>query len=267
MRDFAGKVVVITGAGGGLGRALSRRFMKARAHVVGLDLTVKNIEPGALALSCDVTDEASCRAALEKVREALGGVDVLVNNAGISHRSLFGETGSAVLRKVMDVNFWGSVNCTREALESLTERRGLIIVLSSVAGFSPLVARTGYSASKHALHGFFESLRCELSAFGVQVLMVCPSFLDTGMDARVLGAGGAPVGTKKPVTGRLLGPDEAADGIFEAARRGRRLLLPGMTAKLAWWVHRLVPALFEKIMTSRLAAELRPARTPAEAAR
>lgn len=259
MRDFAGKTVVITGAAGGLGRALCRRFIAAGAKVAGMDLSVSNIEPGVLALSCDITDESSCRAAFDKIRDSLGGIDVLVNNAGISHRSLFSQTDAKVLRKVMDVNFWGSVYCTQAAVESLVERKGLIIVLSSVAGFSPLVARTGYSASKHALHGFFESLRCELLAFGVDVLMVCPSFLDTGMDARVLGARGGVVGTKKPVTGRLLGPDEAAENIFQAARRSRRLLLPGMTAKLAWWISRLAPALYEKIMTTRLAAELLPA--------
>lgn len=256
MRDFARAGVVITGAAGGLGRALCRRFLQAGACVAGLDLDAAALEPGVLALSCDVTDEASCRAALDKVRGAFGGVDVLINNAGISHRSLFSATDPLVLRKVMDVNFWGSVNCTRAALESLALRRGLIITLSSVAGFSPLVARTGYAASKHALHGFFESLRCELSGKGVDVLMVCPSFLDTGMDARVLGAHGAPVSTKKPVTGRLLGPDEAAEEVFAAACGGRRLLLPGMTAKLAWWLSRLAPALYERAMTDRLSAEL-----------
>lgn len=266
MRDFSGKTVVVTGAAGGLGRALCRRFLAAGARVAGLDLTAGGFEPGALALSCDVTDEASCRAALDTVRESFGGIDVLINNAGISHRSLFSQTDSRVLRKVMEVNFWGSVHCTRAALESLLERRGLIVTLSSVAGFSPLVARTGYAASKHALHGFFESLRCELAGRGVDVLMVCPSFLDTGMDARVLGAGGAPVGTKKPVAGRLLGADEAAREIFDAARAGRRLLLPGPTAKLAWWLSRLWPALYEKVMTGRLAAELQPDPRPKETA-
>lgn len=252
MRDFRGRTVVVTGAAGGLGSALCRRFKAAGARVVGLDLDASRVKDAALALSCDVTDPASCRAAFA----AAGGADVLINNAGISHRSLFRDTEPAVLRKVMEVNFWGSVHCTEAALETLVARRGLIVTLSSVAGFGPLVARTAYSASKHALHGFFESLRCELDGTGVSVLMVCPSFLDTGMDARVLGGGGAPVGTTKPVVGRLLGPDEAAEEIFRAARDGKRLLLPGATAKLAWWVRRLAPAFYERMMLRSLSAEL-----------
>ncbi len=131
----------------------------------------------ALALNCDVTDAASCADAIRSAVERFGGVDVLVNNAGITHRSAFATTDPAVLRRVMEVNFFGAMNLTHHALPHLLRSRGAIVAISSVAGFAPLIARTGYAASKHALHGFFESLRSEVRSQGVDVTLVCPSFI------------------------------------------------------------------------------------------
>lgn len=183
-RDFAGKVVLITGAAGGLGRALARSFAADGARIAVLDRDASGAEAlaaelrsqarHALSLACDVTDAAACERAAAVVIEAWGAIDVLINNAGITHRSAYRRTDPAVTRRVMEVNFFGAVNCTRAALAALTESRGLIIVVSSVAGFAPLIARTGYAAAKHALHGFFDSLRTELAEDGVGVLLVCP---------------------------------------------------------------------------------------------
>ncbi|MBW2234594.1 MAG: SDR family NAD(P)-dependent oxidoreductase, partial [Deltaproteobacteria bacterium] len=157
MRD---RSVVVTGAAGGIGAVLARRFAEEGARVALLDrdeagarARAAELEAAgahALALGCDVTAEEDCRAALAAVTERFGGVDVLVNNAGITHLGLFRDTDVEVLRRVMEVNFFGAVNCTKMALPSLLERRGRIVVLSSVAGFAPLASRTGYSASKHA---------------------------------------------------------------------------------------------------------------------
>jgi short-subunit dehydrogenase len=181
----------------------------------------------------------------------------------MSHRSGFSDTDPAVIRRVMDVNFYGAVHCTKAALPHLLERRGLVIVISSVAGYTPLIARTGYAASKHALHGFFESLRTELGPQGVHVMMVCPSFIATQIDRNALGGDGRPVRHAQVTVGRPLTADAAAQQIVTGAARQRRLLLVGRTAWLAWWVSRLAPSLYEKLMARRLRGELESGTTTA----
>ena len=265
-RDFAGKVVVITGAAGGLGRALARSFAAAGAHIAALDRDAPGAEAlaaelrhegrQALGFACDVSDAAACEGALGAVLASFGRIDVLINNAGISHRSAYRRTQPAVIRRVMEVNFFGAVHCTRAALDALCQARGLIIVISSVAGFAPLLARTGYAAAKHALHGFFESLRTELVDDGVGVLMVCPSFIATGIDRNALGGDGAPARHAQETVGERARPEDIAAQILAAARSGRRLLLPGRTARLAWWLSRLVPRYYARAMARRLRGEM-----------
>jgi short-subunit dehydrogenase len=174
----------------------------------------------------------------------------------MSHRSAFAATGLDVIGRVMDVNFFGAVNCTKAALPHLVAARGQVVAISSVAGFAPLVARTGYAASKHALHGFFDSLRSELEPQGVDVMIVCPSFIATHIDVNALGGDGAPVRHAQVTVGRPLVPDDVARTIFEGAAGRRRLLLVGRTARQAWWLSRLAPRFYERMMSSRLRAEL-----------
>jgi NAD(P)-dependent dehydrogenase (short-subunit alcohol dehydrogenase family) len=265
-REFSGKVVVITGAAGGLGRALARSFAAAGARIAALDrdaagagalvAELRSQGQQALALECDVTGAAACGRAMAAVVAAWGRIDVLINNAGITHRSAYRRTDPAVTRRVMEVNFFGSVHCTRAALDALLESRGLIIVVSSVAGFAPLIARTGYAAAKHALHGFFESLRTELTDDGVGVLMVCPSFIDTGIDRNALGGDGLPARRAQQIVGGRAQADEVAADILHAARRGKHLLLPGRMAKLSWWVSRFAPSYYARAMARRLRAEM-----------
>lgn len=271
-RDFQGKVVVITGAAGGLGRALVHAFTQAGARVAALDRDAQALDSLAHGLAatpgvasaptmtavCDVTRLDDCQAALHQVCERLGGVDLLINNAGIAHRSAFADTQVEVLRRVMDVNFFGAVHCTHAALPSLRQRRGMLVAISSVAGFSPLIGRTGYAASKHALHGFFDSLRTELQDEGVDVLIVCPSFIDTGIDRAALGANGQPAAQARQTTGVTTQPSEVAAAILQAARQRRQLLRFGFTAQAAWWLSRLWPTRYAAVMKKRLKAEIFP---------
>ena len=275
MRCFAGRSVVITGAAGGLGAALVQSFLKEGAQVLALDrdaLALQALQqahptadaegaPRLLTRVCDVTDAAACAAAMVFATQRLGGLDVLVNNAGIAHRSAFAQTRLEVLRRVMDVNFFGAVHCTHAALESLRSRRGLIITISSVAGFAPLIGRTGYAASKHALHGFFDSLRTELEDDGVGVLLVCPSFIATGIDQAALGGDGAPAAQGRKTTGGQTQPAEVAQAILAAAHHNQRQLLIGSTAHAAWWLSRLWPSRYARIMKRRLQAEIFPSNT------
>ncbi len=265
-REFAGKVVVITGAAGGLGRALAGAFAGAGAYIAALDRDAAGVEAlaallraeerQALGIACDVTDAAACARAMGEVMRSWGRIDVLINNAGISHRSAYRRTDAAVIRQVMEVNFFGSVHCTRAALDALLAARGLVIVVSSVAGFAPLIARTGYAAAKHALHGFFDSLRTELAADGVGVLLVCPSFIATGIDRNALGGDGAPAHHAQQIVGVRAQAEDVAAEILHAAQDGKHLLLPGRMAKLAWWVSRLAPRYYARAMARRLRAEM-----------
>ena len=264
-RDYRGKTVVITGAAGGLGSALCRRFGQAGAKVVALDLDgarakalatrlrAQGIE--ALGLACDVSDEAACRAAIVHVIDDHGGVDVLVNNAGISARCLLRDADPSVVRRVMAVNFFGAVHATQAALESLIGRRGQIVVISSIAGFSPLVGRTAYAASKHALHGFFDSLRSELHADEVDVMLACPAFIATGIERAALGGDGRTATAPRQTTGAQAQPDAVAAHIVDAASRRRRLCLPATTSRLAWWISRVAPDTYEHLMLRRIGAE------------
>lgn len=262
---WAGKVVLITGAAGGIGSALARRWAGEGAGLVLLDvdagamarLAAELAESGTarspLAIPCDVTDEAACRAAVEAAVDRFGALDVVVANAGRTHLSAAAETGTSVLRRVMDLNFFGAVHVVRAALPVLRERRGRIVVMSSVAGFAPLVGRAGYAASKHALHGWFGSLRAELAHEGVSVTLVCPAFVRTRIGEAALGGDGGPAKEVRTETGRPLEADIVARSVVEGARRRRRLVVPGRTARMSWWLQRLAPGLYERIMTRRLA--------------
>lgn len=250
------KVVVITGGAGGIGKALAQSFEKRGALVGILDRDQQGAEAVAESLpknraegyACDVTDPEICQAVMQAILQKWGGVDILVNNAGIAHRSLLTETEISVVQKVMAVNFFGAVYCTKAALSSLIERQGSIVAISSVAGFAPLIGRTGYCASKHALHGFFDTLRAELKEAGVHVLMVCPSFVDTAIHHTALAGDGSRLARTKAVVGRVSGPEEVAQAIVHAVIHKKRLLLPSGVSWFSWWLSRIAPRLYDHIM-------------------
>ena len=263
-RDFAGKTVVVSGAAGGLGRALCQRFALAGARIVALDRDAAALEAldlpasaSALRLPCDVSREADCLAAMAQAREVFGGIDLLINNAGITHRSAFAQTQPAVIRRVMEVNYFGALYCTHAALEDLIARRGMVIAISSVAGFAPLIARSGYAASKHALHGFFDSLRAEVETLGVSVMLVCPSFIETGIENNALAGDGNPARHAQQIVGARSTPEAIAEKILRAAQKDHRLLLPDRISRLSWVVSRLAPRSYARIMARRLAGEMR----------
>ncbi len=250
-------VVVITGGAGDIGRALARAWVERGAHVALLDVDGSRLAAArddvgphdrVLAVECDVTDHAACEAAVARVIDRWGGIDVLVNNAGLSHRSLFADTDLAVLRRVVEVNLFGAIHCTRAALEHVRRRRGTLVAISSVAGYAPLVGRTGYAASKHALHGFFDSLRTEIERDGVGVLIVCPAFVDTGFAGRALDGGGGVLSGPRALAGRALTPDRVAQAVVDAVRRRRRRRLISPVAHASLWLSRLVPSLYDRAM-------------------
>jgi UDP-glucose 4-epimerase len=255
-------VVVITGAAGGIGKSLARRWAISGATIALLDYEAEPlalaeaqlIAMGAevLAVNVDVTDIEACQQAMAAVIQRFGTIDILVNNAGAVHRSAFADTDISVYRTVMEVNFFGSLNCAKAALPHLLKSRGLIVVTSSIAGIAPLYGRTGYAASKHALHGLFESARCELAEDGVRVLMVCPSFTRSAFEQRAMGADGHAAGTKRSMTGGIAEPEDVADAIVKAADSGKNLLVLSAQGKLSYYLSRLAPTLYARAMVRRL---------------
>jgi len=271
-REIVEQVVVLTGAAGGLGRALSRELARRGAHLVLLDLPGEALDELAadlgrsgsecLARGFDITDEAACEQAIGAAIERFGGVDVLINNAGISQRSAFVDTEATVFRKVMDVNLFGALYCTRAALPSLLQRGGRIVAISSVAGIAPLYGRTGYAAAKHAMVGLFSSLRTELAGQGVGVTIVCPSFIDTGIEAAALDRDGNPTTHPRSTVGKVATAEEVAATIADAVASGRDWLFPSAMGRAARVLSALAPGLYERIMTRSLRHELqRPSRS------
>lgn len=254
--------VIVTGAASGIGAALARRLARAGARVALLDRDAEGAERAAdalrdegheaHALACDVTDPTACREAVSAARATLGRLDVVVANAGITHVGRVADTDLDVLRRVVDVNFFGAVHVAKAALPALLERRGQIVVTGSVAGQAPLATRAGYAASKHALHGFFRSLRAEHTADGLGVLIVDPSFVDTAIGDRALGPDGRPAGARTGVDSRPLSADEVADAILRALLRRRHHLFVPWRAGLYVWLARLAPAWFERRMARRM---------------
>jgi NAD(P)-dependent dehydrogenase (short-subunit alcohol dehydrogenase family) len=262
---IVGKNILLTGAIGGMGRAFCNELGKAGARLGLIDideaglaefsqmLTANNIEH--VSATADISNPHACKAAVESLANSLGGVDILMNNAGITHRSLFANTNIEVLRKVMEVNFWGSVYCTKYALPYLLQTKGMIVVTSSITGFTPLYGRTGYSASKYALHGFFESLRSEVSLQGIKVLMICPGFTDTGIASRALDGDGSITRRKWSTTGKIASPEEVAYAVRKAIESEKRLLVLSTVGKAAYWIGRLFPKFYEKRMRASVIHE------------
>jgi len=265
-RNFRGRTVVITGGAGGIGRALARAFGAAESKIAIVDLpssplveTREELDAlgiEAIVLPCDITDPGQVASTMRTVREAFGSIDVLINNAGIVHRSAFTETRPEVFRRVMEVNLFGAIHCTQACIDDLLESRGLIIAVSSIAGLAPLYGRSGYAASKHAMHGLFESLGAELANRGVGVLMVCPSFVETGLEASTLGGDGKRVSRPRSKVGKLGNAGDVAAEVVKAAEAGRRRLVLTPVGKTSAVLSRLAPGLYERLMIRSLRSEL-----------
>ena len=244
------RIAVVTGAAGGIGHAVCRRYLGSGYRVVGLDIDgagLAALGDAVEQMTVDLTDAETA----DRVVSELGDIDVLIHCAGITSLGPFAETPPAAFDRVLAVNLRSAVTTTRAALPGLSAVGGRIGVLSSVSGFSPLLYRTAYAASKHALHGFFESLRAELVDDGVTVTMICPSFVETGIEERAAHRGSGISGTWT-TTGKVISPDHLADLVYRSMDRRARLVLPSSTARLAYVLSRLSPALYERMMRRRI---------------
>lgn len=258
MTAFAGKTVVVTGASSGIGRSLCLQLAPQRSRLVlaGRDgarleeVALKSRELGAetLVVKADVASNGDCRHLIEKAVERFGALDVLVNNAGIGMIARFDELGDlSVYERLMRVNYLGCVYLTHAAMPHLKKSRGLIVAVASVAGFTGVPMRTGYVASKHALIGFFDSLRIELLGTGVDVCIVCPDFVVSEIRRRAIGPDGRALGKSPIQESRIMSTEECARRIAGAMARRRRMLVMSLRGRLGRFVKLFAPGLIDKL--------------------
>ena len=259
------KVVLITGGTSGIGKALAFAFGREGAMIAfsgrkqaGLNETSTELNAAGidnLAIQADVSIEADCERMVQETVNKYGRLDILINNAGISMRALFEDLDLSVLRQVMDINFWGTVYSTKYALPFIKQAKGSIIGISSIAGYRGLPARTGYSASKFAMHGFLETLRTELLHSGVHVLLACPGFTASNIRNTALAANGQQQGETPRAEEKMMSAEEVAERILKATKKRKRDLVMTTQGKMAVWINKLFPSLADKLVYNVMAKE------------
>jgi dehydrogenase/reductase SDR family member 7B len=259
------KVVIITGGTSGIGKALAFEFGSkgSKLLITGrnqselsntvAELRLKGIE--AIGFQADVSKEEDNKRMAEHAITKYGTIDVLINNAGISMRALFEEVDLEVVKKVMDINFFGVLYATKYCLPQIKKNRGSIVGVSSIAGFRGLPGRTGYSASKFALNGFLEVLRTELLKTGVHVLTACPGFTASNIRKRSLTKDGSSQGESPRNEQEMMTAEECARHIYQATVQRKRTLVLTAQGKLAVFLNKWLPSVADKMVYNVMARE------------
>ena len=254
MRD---KVVVITGASKGIGAELARQLAAKRAKLVLAARDLPELEKvaeqcrqagaGAITVRADVTVDPDCAAIMTGAALAYGGIDVLVNNAGATMWARFEEIEDvSILDRIMQVNYMGAVRCTKQALPYLRQSRGLIVGIASLTALTGVPTRSGYAASKHAMRGFFDSLRIELMDAGVDVTMIYPGFVDTGIRENSAGPDGKPIG-HVPVRLDMMSVEECARITVAAMQARKREVVMTARGKMGAWLKLVAPGVVDRM--------------------
>ena len=257
---FKKAVVIITGASAGIGKELAIQLAKRGAllSLASRDMNrlsevadeCKLIGAKVLAVKTDVAERDQCKNLIESTIAEFGRIDCLINNAGLSMWARFDEiTDLDLFEKIMEVNYLGSVYCTYFALPYLKQTKGRIVGISSLTGKTGVPTRTGYSASKHAMVGFFDSLRIELADSGVTVTMIYPGFVATEVRERAFGVDGKPLGKSHLDESKVMSVEKCAALIIDAASKRKRELVMTAKAKIGLWMKLIAPQLVDN--TSR----------------
>lgn len=259
------KVVIITGGSSGIGKALAAEFgaQGSKILVTGrnpydLEKTVEDLSAKGITIvgfRGDVGVEEDNKRMAEEAITKFGTIDVLINNAGISMRALFEEADVEVIKKVMNINFFGVVYATKYCLPEIIRNKGSVIGISSIAGFRGLPGRTGYSASKFALNGFLEALRLELSPKGTHVLTACPGFTSTNIRKRALTKNGSVQGESPREEENMMTAEECARYIYTATLKRRRTVVLTTQGKLAVFMNKWLPGLADKLVFNIMSKE------------
>ncbi len=259
------KVVIITGGSSGIGRALAEEFGKKGAKVLitgrkkaDLDNTVSDLIHKGIQIHGffdDASQEEDNKKMAAEALKLFGRIDVLIGNAGITMRALFEDVDINVVKKVMDINFYGVVYATQACLPEIIKNKGSVVGISSIAGFRGLPGRTGYSASKFALNGFLEVLRTEMLHRDVHVLTACPGFTTSNIRNRALTKDGSVQGESPRDETKMMSAEECAEHIYQATLKRKNFLILTTQGKLAVWLNKLFPSLADKLVYKAMANE------------
>ena len=254
MSSLKNKVVVITGASSGIGKALAEAALAQGAKVAvcarnpdKLHATFPKSD-NLLCFKADVSKELECAAFIENVAIKWSAIDVLINNAGMSMRALFEDVDLSVIKNLMDINFWGTVYCTKYALPALMKSKGVVVGVSSIAGYRGLPGRTGYSASKFAMQGFLESLRTEMLHTGVHVMWVSPGFVASNIRNVALSSDGTAQAETPLDESKLMSAEECARIIISGMEKRKRSIVMTTQGKLTVLINKLFPSLADKLV-------------------
>jgi dehydrogenase/reductase SDR family member 7B len=259
------KVVIITGGSSGIGKAMAEVFGKngSKIFITGrnaddlrqavADLKNKGID--AHGFRADVSVEEDNRKMAEEAIQKFGRIDVLINNAGISMRALFSEVDLEVVKKVMDINFYGVLYATKYCMPEILKNKGSVIGISSIAGYRGLPGRTGYSASKFALNGFLEVLRTEMLKKGVHVLTACPGFTASNIRKRSLTKEGSAQGESPRDEAAMMSAAECADHIYKATVKRKNILILTAQGKFTVFLNKFFPGLTDRLVYNVMAKE------------
>lgn len=259
------KVVIITGGTSGIGRALAEEFGSRGSKILitgrnkaQLETTVSELRTKGIQIEGFAGDVSLEEDNLKMANAAInyfGTIDVLINNAGISMRALFEEVDLAVIKKVMDINFYGVLYATKYCLPEIIKNKGSVVGISSIAGYRGLPGRTGYSASKFALNGFLEVLRTELLKRDVHVLTACPGFTSSGIRKKALTKDGSQQGESPRAEEEMMSAEECARHIYRATLKRKRQLILTSQGKLTVWLNKFFPSLVDKMVYNVMAKE------------
>lgn len=252
------KVVIITGASSGIGLATAKEFSKLGASVV---LAARNIDKltelcdqmkalgakSVIAIKTDVQKQDDCKALIDKAISKFGRIDILVNNAGISMRAMFKDLDLKVIKNLMDVNFWGTVYCTKYALPWLLQTKGSVVGVISIAGFKGLPARTGYSASKFAIYGFLDTLRIEHLHDGLHVMIFAPGFTSSNIRNVALTANGSMQGETPRDEDKMMSAEEVAKKMIAGIIKRKAQIILSPIGKLTVVLNKFFPRLVDRL--------------------
>jgi len=256
--DFKENVVVLTGASTGIGEALAHKLAEQGAWLVLAARNAQKLEAvatecrkrggRAVVVATDVTHETECRELIERAVAEYGRIDTLINNAGLSMwMKLEDVEDLSSLEYLMRVNYFGSMYCTYYALPYLKQSKGRIVAVASVAARTGIPTRTGYAASKHAMVGFFESLRIEVEDDGISVTIAFPDFVASGMHTRSLGADGKPLGHNPLQVDKIMTSEECARRIVEGAAARKRQIVMSNRSRYGQWLKLIAPGRVDRI--------------------
>jgi short-subunit dehydrogenase len=256
MDQIQGKVVVITGGSDGIGKALVELYLNKGAKVATCarnyqklyQLQSAHTGKPLFIHATDVSKEIDCKGFIDAIIKEFGTIDILINNAGVSMRALVQDVDLDTIRRVMDINFWGTVYCTKFALDHIINNKGTIVGVSSIAGYRGLPGRSGYSASKYAVNGWLEALRTELLESGTNVMWVCPGFTSSNIRNAALNSKGESQGESPMDEGAMMSSDECATHIAHAIEKRKRTLVLTFTGKRAVFMNKFFPSLADKLV-------------------